>query len=787
MTHSESILFAQERAKESARIPYTHHVDSTTISTKDKSFLTFFELKGLDKTLMTTEEIDAALADRATFLKSIADEKVRLYTYVDRSKVELTLGENETTQEKSRNIIYRGYNQEGLFTTRTFIVVEVSILTRAQKQTAGFFNFLGLRNASPGYKAKIGKAKELASEISRKFLTYFEKYGIKQLGTYKTNGTSYSNPLALLHRILNGDWQSVAIAPMDISGYLSDCRKRFSHGVVELRSHSPKLVKLISIKSFPKTTDQELLDKLYHVPGNILVAQGFEFLPSHIILPRIKTQIRHMHQAGDESDTQISELEDAKDGVQRGDVFFGNHYLTIAVYAESTTELNKTTEEVSRALVEKGLISVTEDIGAELAYWSLLPGNLSYAPRLRPITHHNFSCALPLIGSSVGLKRSKYWDESVFKFPTENRSIYNFNWHEGMTDRGHTIVAGPNGSGKTFVAALLLHQTSRFGSKVIIFDKDRSNEVFIKSVRGVYKRIVPGMKTGWNPFALPDTAANRNFLVMWFSALSSKDQPLSVENIQEIETKVKLIYDDKLNGRPLSQLIDLFGSPDASGSIANRLKTYVGTGMNAWLFDNESTEDLFSSKFVGIDLSHVLQMDRSVREAVGLYLLYQVNAMADAGIPLIVYWEELWKYLDVEGVFQDNIKDLLKVIRKKMGIIVGSTQDPSDAADTKIASTLRNEFATAILFANRKAVKSHYQTLFAVSDDEFNFVKNGVTEDRKMLISKAGESSVVSFGMPKIATSLLSIYSANMETINHIEKSRIPSDRLFDTISTGEV
>jgi type IV secretion system protein VirB4 len=56
-------------------------------------------------------------------------------------------------------------------------------------------------------------------------------------------------------------------------------------------------------------------------------------------------------------------------------------------------------------------------------------------------------------------------------------------------------------------------QLEKFQPRRVYLDKDRGAEIFIRSIGGSYATIQPGIKTGFNPFQLPDTEINRAFLL----------------------------------------------------------------------------------------------------------------------------------------------------------------------------------------------------------------------------------------------------------------------------------
>ena len=105
---------------------------------------------------------------------------------------------------------------------------------------------------------------------------------------------------------------------------------------------------LFSIKSYPALTDVTLLDGL-NLPLDIVLTNSFTPIPTNIMAERIQRIIRQMHASDDAAVSLRDQLAIAADDQEAGRISFGNHHLSIAVYAESRNMLERAAAQIKRA------------------------------------------------------------------------------------------------------------------------------------------------------------------------------------------------------------------------------------------------------------------------------------------------------------------------------------------------------------------------------------------------------------------------------------------------------
>jgi type IV secretion system protein VirB4 len=121
--------------------------------------------------------------------------------------------------------------------------------------------------------------------------------------------------------------------------------------------------------------------------------------------------------------------------------------------------------------------------------------------------------------------------------------------------------------------------------------------------------------------------------------------------------------------------------------------------------------------------------------------------------------------------FASFIKDLLKTLRKKNGLVVLDSQSPSDALRHPMARTLIEQVATLILFPNPGADYAEHTEGLGLSNREFNLIKTDLPEGSGMFLLKQGRHSVVvklPLGGMDEDLAVLSARTSNLELMDRL-------------------
>ena len=138
------------------------------------------------------------------------------------------------------------------------------------------------------------------------------------------------------------------------------------------------------------------------------------------------------------------------------------------------------------------------------------------------------------------------------------------------------------------------------------------------------------------------------------------------------------------------------------------------------------------------------------------------------GQPTIIVIDEGWKALD-DPVFGRQLRDWLKTIRKRNGIVGFCTQSASDALDSTIAAAIVEQTATHIFLPSPKARAADYIEGFGLTSHEYDLVRLLPDTSRCFLIKQSGQSAVARLDLSDIG-GRLAVLAGNERSIRRLDR-----------------
>lgn len=746
--------WSAKEARVGDRLPYARLVDENTVLLRDGSVMSAIQVPGL---LFETEDSDALNAHAATrevMLRSTLDARFVLYHHVIRRRVEVEL-DAEFPDPLSRHIDARW--KERLAGGSLFINDQfVTLIRRPARGKTGLPERMGKlfsRARQDELEPDPKDIRSLKAAITG-LVASLQQYGAAVLGDYSgANGTN-SEMLELLSALYNGEMRPVRRpAPdTDIGHMLPYRRASFGLDAMELRgSAAPDFAAILGLKDYPEATSPGLLDNLLRLPFEMVVSESYAPSERTTAKERIDLALRRSRSVDEEAAAERAEMLAARDALGNGAVGFGDHHLTVLVRSATLPALDDAMAACAAALADTGAIAVREDTNLEPAFWAQFPGNEEYIVRRALISSANMAGFGSFHGFALGQASGNHWGDAVTLLETTSATPFFFNFHHG--DLGNFSVIGPSGSGKTVVMNFLAAQAQKFRPRTILFDKDRGAELFIRGIGGRYDRIAPGQPTGFNPLALPHTAANRAFLRDWLAVLLKADGP---EEFATISAAVDATYANDPSLRRMRHFKELLSGTrrPQPGDLADRLAAWIGQGEHAWLFDNARDLLDLDTRVLGFDMTALLENPR-LRTPTMMYLFHRIDERLD-GQPTMILIDEGWKALDDE-VFAARIRDWLKTLRKRNALVGFATQSARDALDSKISTALVEQTATMVFMPNSRARPEDYVDGFGLTAHEFALIRSLPAHSRAFLVRQPDASVVVRLdlsGAPEVLTIL---------------------------------
>ncbi|MBO9557424.1 MAG: VirB4 family type IV secretion/conjugal transfer ATPase [Caulobacter sp.] len=763
----------KKEASAGKRLPYARHLDARTLETRDGLLLQVIHLAGLPFETVDSEELNYRKAVRDVMLRGLASSRFAVYHHIIRREAKVgTEGEfadpfsRELDAQWSARLEGRKLYVNDLFLTivRRPLQGQGGLVDKALRLMKG-------ADRSQADQAKAQDRRELDAARDS-LISALAPYGARVLGLYDGPGGRCSEPLEFLSCLYNGEMRPVLAPSGDVGDYLPYRRVSFGLETLELSRAGalPRgFASMVSIKDYPAQTSAGVLDDLLRLPCEMVVTQSFGFVDRQPTLEKMNLALRRMRAADDDGVSLKADLIRAKDDVVSGRAAFGEHHLSVLVRGETLDGLDQSTAEVVSAFTEMGAIAVREDINLEPAFWAQFPGNFKDIARRAMISTANFAGFASGHNFPVGQAQSNHWGPAVTLLETTSAGPYHFNFHKG--DLGNFTIIGPSGSGKTVVLNFLLAQAQKYAPRTVFFDKDRGAEIFLRAIGGRYEVLRPGVVTGFNPLALPDTAANRKFLAEWTARLAAvPGEALSADDLARIKDAVDANYDQAPELRRLRFFAELFKGArrPSAADLSARLAPWHGAGEHAWLFDNAADRLDLDAATLGFDMTQLLD-DPALRTPAMMYLFHRVEQRLD-GHPTLIVIDEGWKALD-DDVFVARIKDWEKTLRKRNGLVGFATQSAQDALESRIASAIIEQAATQIFMANPKAQTRDYCEGFGLTQHEYELIKS-LPDTARCFLIKHGTDSVVARLNLAGAPELLTVLSGRETTVRKLDALR---------------
>ena len=737
-------------------LPFEFHYSRQSIKTENDTLLRIFAVDGLLFETADNTEINAWHEQLCSALLSIgirAGHNAAIWHWI--VKEQDSCSETSTLTHDFAKDFLRDYarqlNNNRFYRTRQFIAVCIKSPYRIPK-------FSPNKAAEAGRKAGLAESEEKLDEITAALRQL--PHGITALSTYEHNGQLYSSPLEVLFRLLNGYWTPVPLYSAPIHSFLATSRLLFGRDVLEIRTPTEQIYgAALGFRQYLDKTHPLTMQDILRLPFPITLAQSFTFIESKKAGRDLAQLIRQLKISQDTADTYRDALEIAKEQLKTNTIFFGQHHLNLFVWVHSNGEesdtaiKNQLTERLSQAssiLSQTSIIVAREDMALPSAFYATLPDNSVYRPRVARIHSRNFAGFAPLHTTPTGSDNS-FWTnrdgkhEALMVFRNTSGGLYRFNPH--VNEIPHGLIIGATRSGKSVLMAALASQFDKYASRVIMFDKDCGQEIFIRAMDGKYYNIDDGQPSGFNPYAIPhnlkDSKQKRayiRFLTQFTLRLAYPNGDHTIKQDNELNTHLRAWYANHDLPIALRRLRELRrGLSDTE--LKERLLKWTEGGSHGWLFDNPEDNLDFDSQYTGIDTTDILE-DPEAKVPFFMYLFFRIRLALD-GRRTSILLDEMWKMLD-EGFFATVIRDWLKTIAKKNGLLLGATQDAKDISGNEFSSAILTQCATRIFFPNSRANYEDYRH-FSLTNNEFFFIQTANPKLRMILIKQETDSVLVDF------------------------------------------
>lgn len=729
-------------------IPYQILLDDKTVLTKSGQCLQIFKIDGFAFKTKDDVDIEIQKGIRSRFINQVADENIAIYIHLVKNKTNTyPAGTQQNSFSETLNQKYKEHIKSKQFYNHQYYV---TVIHKAPKEAQNQATMDIMKSWFKGKdncvdSAKFSNVIDKLNDISLRITTLFEKENVRALKVHDSGRFEESEQLTFLSELIHFESRKVRPPIQSIDDYILYKEHAFAKnkGVMQIKAAdgSSRYGAMLSLKEYPKYTHAGMFDALLNIKSELILCQSFEFVSKKKQTSLLVKGRKQMEKAED-SVKLIEDIEIAEEEAKSGDLTYGHHSVSICVIADSLKELDKNVHAIDAALNEKvGLICTKETRGIELAFWSMLPGNMRFSLRKGFINDLNLAGFASQHNHPKGKLTGNRWGDAITMLETVDGTPFAFNFHVNQV--ANTFLLGKMGSGKTAQMSFFMSQMSKFGGWRFIFDKDNGMEPIVRMMGGSYEKLMPGLPSGMAPLQLENTAQNIAFNKELLKKILSIYGALTPSEIMTIEKAVEGIYSLEVSKRTFKNLAPFFGT-SRDGSLRQKFDRWHSDGSNAWVFDNDIDNFSINSKVYGLDIGNILKDEyQEIRVPIFMYLFNRIGELLDSS-PTAVFVPEGWQVFQ-DSIFKAQIKDWSKTPRKNNMALIIDTQAPDDLASSVEGVSLLRESVTQIYFADESATYDDYAK-FNLTQKEFDIIKYELprlSHEHYFLLKQGRESVIV--------------------------------------------
>ena len=529
------------------------------------------------------------------------------------------------------------------------------------------------------------------------------------------------------------------------------------------------IVRVLTMKEAITETQPLALDALLKIPANFRVTTEWTPLAADKARKEVNKRRRHFNmsktgfvsQMGNDTtktnprDVLVDESKQA-DIENLGDCLralgegqsLGDLSLTIILYGRSKSELEQLGAEFTGIFTNADGSLFSETYNQLNAYFATVPGNYTLNLRKLYLLNTNYADLSFLFAILPGEKTNPHLGtEYLAVLETDNSTPYFLNLHNGEV--AHTLILGMTGSGKSYMCSFLLQNAQKYAPLTFIFDIGGSFESLTTIFGGSYLNAGQEARDFTiNPFSLPQTKENLQFLFSFFRVLIEGNEQryrLDFKEERRLWDAIERMYMLEPNQRTVSNFTNIVGE------LKERLHRWTRGGQYGFLFDN--AEDTLSfSRFQTFNF-HGWNDAPEVLEPLLFYVLHrasnEINDPAKLATFKIFLLDEAWLFIKNETI-RNYVVQAQKTWRKHNAAMILATQSIKELEESGMLAIVAESCPTKIFLANPEMNREVYREAFHLNDTELDLIGDLVPPGQ-MLIRKAQTSKKVQLNVDSVS------------------------------------
>jgi type IV secretion system protein VirB4 len=709
------------------------------------------EVRGVDYECLDTASVDHFTKRLESALK-LFDENYRVYQYLfkrNNETIPFRLYTNPVVDAAIQNRIrYLNGKADTLFSLSIYYAVLFQASETSQKITRALAELSkNPRNSLADLSAHFSTEKQvivLGQHVDHARARLLEKARsfMVQLNDFlPIRMLDKQEAFAVLKRTLNLQPGKLACANLKydtfLDYYLPESPIECHRGHLRVDDYYVKVLTLKepSAQSFPL-----IFKRLLEVQANYYIVTEWKKEDSGKMRRVIQSKRRHFHNTkrsfasqvrlndspeqdvllDDSKEAQVRELAEGIKEIELEGNYFGQFSLTVVIYDLDLAKVDRACADFYKVFSIHDAQLYEEKYNALNAFLAAIPGNHAFNLRSLYLLNTNYADFSFLFTLHCGEPRNAHLrEEYLAVLETNHHTPYFLNLH--YRDVAHTMILGRTGAGKSFLLNFLITNLQKYDPHTFIFDLGGSFESLTQLFRGSYIRV--GLESEdfkINPFSLPPTKENLDFLALFLKVLIQGQRPNELDPVTERDLfhQIENLYEVDPALRTLGVLANTLGH-----DISSRLTKWTRGGQFGFLFDN-ADDTISFSRFQCFDFQRMSQYPELL-EPVLFYILHRANAViSDRRVSSVFkafFIDEAWVFLKNPAI-QRYVVEALKTWRKHNAAMILSTQSLDELRRSDILDVIIESCATKIFLANPDMDRDLYRRQFHLNETEIQLI-----------------------------------------------------------------
>jgi type IV secretion/conjugal transfer VirB4 family ATPase len=430
----------------------------------------------------------------------------------------------------------------------------------------------------------------------------------------------------------------------------------------------------------------------------------------------------------DAKESQVRELGEGIKEIELHGNYFGQFSLTVVVYDLDLAAVDRASAEFYKVFSVHDAQLYEERYNLLNAFLAAVPGNHAFNLRYLYLLNTNYADYSFLFTLDSGHPRNAHLrQEYLAVLETNHGTPYFFNLHH--RDVAHSLVLGRTGVGKSFLLNFLITNLQKYAPHTFIFDLGGSFESLSKLFHGSYVSVgVESRGFSINPFALPPTKENVDFLTLFVKVLAGNAK-FDPATDREIYQQIENLYTVDAELRTLGVLANTLPY-----TLSEHLAKWTRAGQFGCLFDNPVDTISFST-FQCFDFQKMSQYPE-ILEPLLFYILHRANeVIRDKQISSVFkafFIDEAWVFLRNASI-QKYVTEALKTWRKHNAAMILSTQSVDELRRSDLLDVILESCVTKIFLANPDMDRELYRRHFHLNEQEVELIAGLIPKQQFLL------------------------------------------------------